>query len=318
MNHKLSGEYSARRERHLKAQRARRSEAYQKCSALEALDKQYREAQVRRGLALAKGDEAAAAQAEGDAAAALSRQKALLVSVGLPENWLDLTFDCSACQDSGTLPDGSACACLKQAIMALNTRESNLTRFREERFDAWELCRVPVENGQRAASEKLYHLCLDYAENFPHTERSNLLLIGGTGLGKSFALHCIGGRVLERGFSVRKLTAHQFYQMIVEEILGKRDYSALHALEAVDLLILDDLGAEPQVSELSESTLYTLLDERTMSGRHTLFASNLSENGLADRYGERTVSRLLNPNVTRALHLRGKDLRLQRCQPQKT
>lgn len=310
MNHELNSLYSARRERQLAALFARRREAAQTLPGLAPLEKQYRAAQVRRGLALRDGDDAAAEGAQREAEALLKERAALLVSAGFPPDFLDLQYDCPLCKDSGYLENGKPCACLEKAILEQSTKESNLARLREERFDTWDLSRIPEENGQRAASEKLKAICEEYAESFPQNDRLNLLLLGGTGLGKSFALHCVGGRVLERGFSVRKLTAHQFFQMMLEEVIRNRDYTALRQLERVDLLILDDLGSEPRVSDISETSLYTLLDERTMAGKHTLFASNLSSAALAERYGERTASRLLDPSATRTLRLRGKDLRL--------
>ena len=310
MNHKLISQYAARRERQLAALFARQKEARQALPALDGLEKQYRAAQVRRGMALRDGDAAVLEEAEREVEALLRQRGELLASGGFSQDYLDLQYDCPICRDTGYLDGGKPCPCLEKAMLEQCSKESNLTRLREERFSAWDLSRIPEENGQRAASEKLRALCEAYAEAFPRTERLNLLLLGGTGLGKSFALHCVGGRVLERGFSVRKLTAHQFYQMMLEEVIRGRDYTALRQLEQTDLLILDDLGSEPRVSDISESSLYTLLDERIMAGRHTLFASNLSEAALAERYGERTVSRLFDPSVTRALQLRGRDLRL--------
>ena len=60
MNHELNSLYSARRERQLAALLARRREAAQTLPGLAPLEKQYRAAQVRRGLALRDGNIAAA------------------------------------------------------------------------------------------------------------------------------------------------------------------------------------------------------------------------------------------------------------------
>ena len=176
MNHKLISQYAARRERQLAALFARQKEARQALPALDGLEKQYRAAQVRRGMALRDGDAAALGEAEREVEALLRQRGELLASGGFSQDYLDLQYDCPICRDTGYLDGEKPCPCLEKAMLEQCSKESNLTRLREERFSAWDLSRIPEENGQRAASEKLRALCEAYAEAFPRTERLNLLL----------------------------------------------------------------------------------------------------------------------------------------------
>ena len=56
--------------------------------------------------------------------------------------------------------------------------------------------------------------------------------------------------------------------------------------------------------------LFTLLNERMATGRHTVIATNLSPVQLKERYGERVASRLLDRSKGLLIQLEGKDLRL--------
>jgi DNA replication protein DnaC len=62
-------------------------------------------------------------------------------------------------------------------------------------------------------------------------------------------------------------------------------------LTSVDLLHLDDLGAEKRSDWVLEQ-LYAIVDERYATNRSMLVTTNLELNELEDQIGERTVSRL--------------------------
>lgn len=59
-----------------------------------------------------------------------------------------------------------------------------------------------------------------------------------------------------------------------------------------DILLLDDIGAE-RVTDWVQERLFLLVDYRYRHSLPTLFTSNLHPDELADRIGERTVSRIV-------------------------
>ncbi|MBJ7355505.1 MAG: ATP-binding protein, partial [Thermoleophilaceae bacterium] len=63
-------------------------------------------------------------------------------------------------------------------------------------------------------------------------------------------------------------------------------------LTAVDLLHLDDLGAEQQTEWVLEQ-LYSIVNERYEDGKAITITTNLLGQELSDQIGERTVSRLI-------------------------
>ena len=86
-------------------------------------------------------------------------------------------------------------------------------------------------------------------------------------------------------------------------------FDGFAALIDAPLLLIDDLGTEPMMRNITVEYLFTLLNERIASKRHTVVATNLTPVQLKERYGERVSSRLLDRTRCRAVQLKGKDLR---------
>lgn len=298
--------YSRRRAQGRAAREKRRQAAFDAIPRLEPLCGQIDAARVKLGLVKARGEDCAAAQQA--LAELLDEQRALLQANGLPPDALEHRYVCERCRDTGLLPDGSDCPCAAKERFAATAFSSNLARFGQETFESWDLARFP-EGEQRQASEKLRGICKEYAGAFPHCDPPGLMLRGGTGLGKSFAAHAVGNALLARGVGVQKITAYQFFRLISDRVVGARDRAPFENLLAAGLLIFDDLGAEPEAGNLSAEYFYLLLDERTMAGRPMIVTTNNEPQALLERYGDRTLSRLLDPRAFRQIRLRGKDLR---------
>lgn len=303
-------EYAAIRARNLHLQRTRRQHAVALCPALAEWDARYLKAQRERVVQAgdAQGDSAHAVDAID---ALLDERVSLLQGVGLPSNYLSLPYDCPICRDYGYV-DGKSCACLEKKRFASQTRQSNLIGFETQSFAQFDDTVFPEADGQRERMRKMRDLCADYAAKFPDNVPCNLLFIGSAGLGKTFLLNCVGRAVLDRGFSVLKVTGNHFHQLLMDDVIGNRDMAPLRALENCDLLLFDDLGCEPNVKGIVENYFFALLSERHGAGRAMITASNCSAAEISERYGERTLSRLFDRSSTRALAFKGKDLRLHK------
>ena len=75
-----------------------------------------------------------------------------------------------------------------------------------------------------------------------------------------------------------------------------------------DLLVLDDLGAENSISNVTANYLLNLLNER--EDKTTCFTSNLTPEHLREKYGDRVFSRMSHKKRAMMCMLNGKDLRL--------
>ena len=180
----------------------------------------------------------------------------------------------------------------------------------EQSFERFDANVAPEADGQRDRLVKARNLCQRYADAFPDTEYRNLLLTGEGGLGKTFLLNCIFGRVTGRGFSAVRVTAFRMFEaMRRQHVVGDENYDGFSALIEVPLLLIDDLGTEPMMRNITLEYLFTLLNERIAAKRHTVIATNLTPPQLKERYGERVASRLLDRSICAPVQFKGKDLR---------
>ena len=141
-------------------------------------------------------------------------------------------------------------------------------------------------------------------------EQPNLLLYGPGGVGKTFLLNCVFARLLERGFSGVRITAYRMHETMRQKHIGAQEEAqGFEELIHTPILVIDDLGTEPMLRNITVEYLFTLLNERCAAGRATLIATNLSPAELKERYGERVTSRLLDRSRCVTVRMAGADLR---------
>ena len=121
----------------------------------------------------------------------------------------------------------------------------------------------------------------------------NLLLSGGTGLGKTFLSACIARVVSENGFSVVYDTAASVFSRFEDAKFRRDDGGSEDADRCMkcDLLILDDLGTE-MTTAFVQSALYQIVNGRLMEKRATIISTNLAPEEIGSRYGRSVLSRL--------------------------
>ena len=251
----------------------------------------------------------------------LQAQRAqLLKDLGYEADALDSKPACTLCGDSGWTGSGM-CSCLKQLCaeeqMKALTALLNLTdeqSFEKLRLDVysdapWQGDRSPRENMKRVVT-----VCEGFARQFPNYPLKNLMLSGGTGLGKTFLSGCIARQVSEGGHSVVYDTAinlfaafetRKFTRDAAEERQARDD---TRRYLSCDLLILDDLGSE-LTTPLVQTTLYEVVNSRLQTDKRTIISTNLSMEQIARRYSPQIVSRI--GGLYRELTFYGEDIRLK-------
>ena len=167
--------------------------------------------------------------------------------------------------------------------------------------------RSPRENMRRVVA-----VCEGFARQFPDYPLKNLLLSGGTGLGKTFLSGCIAREVSSRGHSVVYDTAVNLFAAFetrkftrdADEGREARDDARRYL--GCDLLILDDLGSE-FTTPLAQASLYEVVNSRLQAGLHTIISTNLSMEQIAARYTPQLTSRI--GGLYQELTFYGDDLR---------
>ena len=100
------------------------------------------------------------------------------------------------------------------------------------------------------------------------------------------------------------------YKLKMEKAKFSGDEDAARDVEkytACDLLIVDDLGTE-MAGQFVTTALYTLINDRLLSGKSTIISTNLTGEELEKRYSSQILSRLRG-NYTRMAFV-GDDVRI--------
>lgn len=299
------------REKHAKELERRRQYVYEKLPELRQMQEEIENAAVSQ-LNAVLSDPFHADEAIENAQKRIEelkcRQKDLLGKNPELANMLEMEYDCALCRDTGIV-EGKRCVCLVKKL--LQGGQLDLPLLQQQNFDTFDITRFPEDADgvpQREKMQKVYDAARRYTRNFPHNEQPNFFVCGGTGLGKTFLLSCIAKEILEKGYYVQSYTSYRFFQRMLNYHLGKED--SIEDILNTDLLIIDDLGTEPEYKNVNTNYLFMVLNERICRKKHTVCASNLKITELKERYGERISSRLFDKSITYAGLLAGKDLRL--------
>lgn len=234
-----------------------------------------------------------------------------LEALGLSADALEPRYRCPDCRDTGYVGEAPArfCHCFEARLRRRCYEDGSMGLVQEENFERFDLNRIPEADGQRAQAAQARRLCEEYADGYPNTRYKNLLLMGAGGLGKTFLLNCVYARLTQRGHSAVRVTAFRMFEAMRRQHMGD-DTADFLALVDAPVLLIDDLGTEPMMRNITVEYLFALLNERNIARRHTFIATNLTPVQLQERYGERVSSRLLDRSLCGAMLLRGKDLRI--------
>ncbi len=283
----------------------RRAEVFEKSPELKSIDARIARLMtgVITGALRTRSDARAAVEStRGEVESLLSQKRRELTALGYPQDYLDETFTCSKCRDTGYIL-GKPCACLETRYKAESARElSSMLDTQGQCFETFRLDKysdgfIPeLGKSPRAIMSEVYELCREYAHSFG-PDSPSLLFRGGTGLGKTFLSASIAKVVSDGGFSVVYDTAVSVFYSFESQKFDRagenseKINSRVRRYMGCDLLILDDLGTEMTTS-FTTSALYTIINSRLLSGKKTIISTNLTPDEMSRRYTPQIVSRL--------------------------
>lgn len=245
------------------------------------------------------------------------KEKEYLASIRIDESYFQPDYHCKLCGDTGFV-EGKSCQCRNRLKLEQNYEFSQIRKQLDlQNFDRFDLSlfRKDRQEGEPVSPyENMRQILLDMEEEYvPYfsTDSPNLYFYGPTGTGKTYLLNCIAKAVLDKGFTVLYQTSGQLLDfmtrysfMFEQERQQNRDRHDF--VYEVDLLIIDDLGAE-FVNDKMISVLFDIINGRLISRKPVIISSNLGLDELDGIYDNRIASRIVGEYASFRIY--GSDLR---------
>ena len=244
------------------------------------------------------------------------RVASLLCKHGYAEDYLNPVYRCPVCEDTGYVGDlvREQCECLRTAFFSRLYKQIGLGEKAEQCFENFDLSIFSDEKlqdksfSQREIMNLFRHQCQGWAEQYPRVEQKTVLMSGQSGLGKTYLMHAMAKTLLQRGFNVLMISAYRFLDTARKAYMTGNT-ADLELLMEADILMIDDMGAEPLMENITITQWFNLINERQLQGKATVISTNLTDSELRSRYTERVASRLLNKAESMMLQFRGEDVR---------
>ena len=134
------------------------------------------------------------------------------------------------------------------------------------------------------------------------------MLTGSTGLGKTFLLHAMAEKLIEKDVNVLLISAYSMLDILRKSYFDN-DSGSSELMDA-EVLMIDDLGSEPLMQNITVEQLFNLLNERQNRNLATVISTNLDMAKFRERYTERIASRLRDSRCCKVLNLMGRDIRI--------
>ncbi len=235
----------------------------------------------------------------------IRRQDELLKANNIDIDATPSEFSCVLCNDKGMVIDNGImrpcqCRTLRLQVMR-NEKFASLPCFTD--FDE----SIFTDEEQRKSTINKKIELEKYVCSFPKNEKPHIILIGNTGLGKTFLLSCLTKGIHEKGYKAEMISAYVLFDSFRKQHLGEA--YVLDRLSNLPFLSVDDLGVEPIYRNITVEYFSELLNLRISRNLPIAITTNLDVGNLKERYGERVVSRLFDQKKFNILGLKGNSLR---------
>ncbi len=214
-------------------------------------------------------------------------------------------YDCKVCGDTGLI-GSEYCGCFykklnKEIINNLGINVDNSHTFANSNFNLF------LEPDK---IKTLYSKIENWCNCLPDTQYKTVLVSGETGVGKTYLIDCVCNNLIQKNVVVNYYTAFALSDLFLKyrTSFTQNNSGLLDGVLNCDVLIVDDLGSEPNLKN-NEEYFYLLFNERLVKNKFTIITTNLLPSQLMDRYGERTFSRLRDKRSSTFIKIENPDLR---------
>ncbi len=309
--------YDEIREKHLHIQEERTASVSAEIPEIEEIDKAAAELSFDAAKMRIKNPDADLSGYREALRENAGKKAALLVKAGYPADYLELTYDCGCCRDTGYV-DGKRCSCFDRIASEIlygsgalsgDGEGSGLARFS---FDLYSDTIIDETTGKtpREIARGAFSAAKEMLGAIGKAD-SSLYIYGNTGVGKTFLSRCIAEEAAGKGKTVLYFSAGDFFELLADAAFSQKERgdAGPRLVRECDLLIVDDLGTEMPTA-FTASALFRMINFRLENNRSTIISSNLSLKELSEKYSERIFSRITSGY--RIIRLTGSDIRIEK------
>lgn len=227
----------------------------------------------------------------------------IINSLGFSQKDFEPKYYCAICNDTGRTEDGKQCKCYTRELSKLTL---DILGVQNKPLPSFSKAKYKDHNNL----DKIYQKIQSYCDNFGASSK-NIVISGSVGTGKSYLAGCIADNLLKRDFNTVFISACELNSIFLKYHTAPVDEKGLYLelLFSCDLLIIDDLGSEPIYKNVTEEYLLMVITERILRENPFIITTNLEQEQLLDRYGDRTLSRLNDKRHGVFISIQGEDLR---------
>lgn len=236
----------------------------------------------------------------------------ILKTLNLSVKDFEPQYNCKLCNDTGIV-DNKYCSCFyknynEALIENLGVRINRTHTFQNADYT---LFNNPKE------TKKLYLKIFNWCKDIKNSKVKTMLLVGDTGVGKTYLTECICNEIINKNIVVNYYTSFALNDLFYKyhTSFSENRVGLLDGVMNCDVLIIDDFGSEPKI-KTTEEYFYALINERSIKKLTTIISTNLSPMQIMDKYGERTFSRLNNKQSSVLFKMNNDDLRIKLKQKQ--
>lgn len=221
----------------------------------------------------------------------------------LDRNVIEPPCRCKLCNDTGII-NGKYCKCVIKRV--INSEIENLVLPQTDFTEA--------QKTAPKAISKVYGAARKYIDEYQSGAKPFFIIAGSSGTGKTVLASAIATEFMKNGASAVTVSAFDF-------VKRAKDYHTQFAIDNYndlftpmldcDVLVIDDLGTETILKNITREYLYTVINERWLRKKHTVVTTNLKPEALIDRYGEAIFSRLCDKSVANSFMVIAQNARIK-------
>ena len=219
-------------------------------------------------------------------------------------------YRCSKCKDLGFI-NNSPCECFnselsKKLLINSGLNFNDLPDFNTIQFD------IIHDDNQKKNYIACCNIFKEYVAKLNTTQKKLFLLSGQVGVGKTYILKATTHEAIKHGYFALYTTAFDLNKAFLNYHCAKlqEKEEILDKYLSCDLLLIDDLGTENKLNNVTVEYLYLVINQRLEAGKNTIITTNLNIDELKDQYDERIMSRISNKQNCIQAVMQGNDLRI--------